>query len=174
MIQIVFAHGHTENLSDAPFGHQQALPWGHCKQDLEFFKEITQHTVLVMGANTFASLPFKLPGRKHMVLSENAHHPHFQSPTTKNGELPDLLADCLEDALRFNWKYSIIGGPGVIKEGLEFADVVYKTTIVEDNLPYDVSIDVTNIEEQFPIKENVKVLTDQVGRSVFIDKLTRY
>lgn len=174
MIQIVFAHGATDDPTKAPFGHKQALPWGYCKEDLEFFKEITQSTVLVMGANTFASLPFKLPGRKHMVLSERAYDPDFVPPVAKNGDKPDMTGDCLEDAIRFNWKFSIIGGPGLIKEALDFADVVYKTTIVEDNLPYDVSIDLTDVEEQFSVKETVKVVTDQVGRSVFIDKLTRY
>lgn len=46
------------------------LPW-NCKEDLKHFKKTTMGHTVVMGRNTWESLPFKngLPGRKNVVIS---------------------------------------------------------------------------------------------------------
>lgn len=54
------------------FGLNNQLPW-RCSEDLKHFNRITSDTFntpyLVMGRNTFTSLPKKLEGRFHIVLS---------------------------------------------------------------------------------------------------------
>ena len=44
------------------------LPW-HYKEDLEHFKNITMGHTLIMGRNTFESLPKMLVGRKIIVVT---------------------------------------------------------------------------------------------------------
>ncbi|UQJ95730.1 dihydrofolate reductase [Klebsiella phage CPRSB] len=61
IVKAVFALGIDIYHDDFAFGYQQGLPWGHCKEDLQNFKEETADSVLIMGANTFTSLPGKLP-----------------------------------------------------------------------------------------------------------------
>ncbi len=49
-------------------GKNNALIW-HLKEDLKFFKETTMGHKIVMGYNTYTSLPKKLPGRDPIVLT---------------------------------------------------------------------------------------------------------
>ena len=49
-------------------GKGNKLPW-KLKDDLKFFKEQTIGSHLIMGYNTFKSLPSILPNRKHIVLT---------------------------------------------------------------------------------------------------------
>ena len=44
------------------------LPW-HIPEDLKFFKEKTHQSPIIMGSNTFNSLPRVLPNRTHFVVS---------------------------------------------------------------------------------------------------------
>ncbi len=48
-------------------GKNNKLPW-HIPEELAFFKKTTMGNDLLMGGNTFLSLPKKLPGRKHIVF----------------------------------------------------------------------------------------------------------
>ena len=45
-------------------------PIWHIKGDMKFFKDKTMGHTILMGKNTFFSLPKMLPGRKHVVLSK--------------------------------------------------------------------------------------------------------
>lgn len=49
-------------------GRGNDLPW-RLKNDLIFFKKVTLNSTIIMGYNTFKSLPFVLPKRKHIVLT---------------------------------------------------------------------------------------------------------
>ena len=49
-------------------GRNNDLIW-RFKEDMKFFREQTMGKPMVMGYNTFLSLPGILPGRKHIVLS---------------------------------------------------------------------------------------------------------
>lgn len=52
-------------------GKDGGLPW-HIRSDLRKFKEITHSKPLIMGSNTWDSLPRKpLPGRLNLVLSRD-------------------------------------------------------------------------------------------------------
>lgn len=48
------------------------LPW-HLPADLRRFKQLTQGAPMIMGRKTFESLPGLLPGRRHIVLTRDAH-----------------------------------------------------------------------------------------------------
>ena len=79
------------------------------KKDLKFFRNQTLYKPIVMGMNTFESLPKLLPKRKHIVL------------TRRNISLPDevMVVHSLDDVLSFIEAYPeevmIIGGASVYK-----------------------------------------------------------
>ena len=49
-------------------GYKNDLIW-KIPEDLEFFRENTINKYIVMGINTFNSLPRLLPNREHIVLT---------------------------------------------------------------------------------------------------------
>ena len=49
-------------------GKDNKLLW-HIPEDLKFFKEKTSGKTIIMGSNTFYSLPKLLPNRHHIVLT---------------------------------------------------------------------------------------------------------
>lgn len=51
-------------------GYNNRLPWGKLQGDLPRFKELTTNEIVVMGRNTWESLPKKpLPNRTNIVLT---------------------------------------------------------------------------------------------------------
>lgn len=64
-ITIIAAVGKNREL-----GKNGDLIW-HIPEDLKYFKEKTMGKTIIMGKNTFNSLPKLLPGRKHVILSED-------------------------------------------------------------------------------------------------------
>ena len=152
MIQIVFAHAQTKSPL-APFGNGDSLPWPHCRQDLHMFKETTKGTVLVMGSKTFQSLPGKLPGRPHVVLTNSGLTPEAKDGSVADwyakGPLEEILGNIEEEYPGMD--ISIIGGAGLIIDALPYADKVVKTTIwTKEELESDVKIDLTKVFLKFP------------------------
>lgn len=130
MLQLVFA---TDKY--AGFGLGDGFPWDHIPEDLKQFKQNTQDTILVMGAKTFATLPCKLPGRKHVVFADLDRI----SPCAKNGDDADMFlpADQMEEYFE-KWSksgktYSVIGGAQILYRAFAYADKVIHTVILPDN-----------------------------------------
>lgn len=78
MVKMIFAVG-----PNGEFGNGSGLPWD-VPEDLVVFKEYTQGYPMIMSGATFASLPGKLPGRKHYVVGR-------PETCAKNGAKPDYL-----------------------------------------------------------------------------------
>lgn len=156
MIQCVFAIGNTK-MSDEnwAFGFKGGLPWGRpIKKDMENFKIRTigevDFAAVVMGRNTFESLPKALWGRLNVVVSTDTSKPE---PKTKNGDQPDVYTaitndDELKDLLKVLEKtqglVSVIGGPSLIEKAVDFADRIVLTYVqrsgINDPFEYDVGI----------------------------------
>ena len=51
-------------------GRDNALPW-HLPEDLKHFKALTMGHPMIMGRKTWESLPGRLPGRPHIVVTRN-------------------------------------------------------------------------------------------------------
>lgn len=143
MIQLVFA-----TTEEGHFGADKGMPWRHISQDFKNFKDRTEGTSLIMGAKTFASLPGKLPGRIHYVLTDR----NRPSPVAKNGDIPDILIcegnlkSILENAHKYDREYSIIGGADLLAKALPFADRVIMTTIYDD---YDHNLVTQTLSDRF-------------------------
>ena len=103
-------------------GIEQRLPW-RLSADLKHFKALTVGHTVIMGRNTFESLPNgPLPNRKNIVLSSRKG---LEVPgCTLCSSLPEALAECAEEAEVF-----IIGGATVYRQALSKADKLYLTRV---------------------------------------------
>jgi dihydrofolate reductase len=111
--------------SNYAIGKDNDLLW-HISDDLKRFKRITSGHTVVMGKNTFYSLPVRpLPNRKNIVL------------TDVEGETIDgcVMAYSIEDAIdkmdegKENF---IMGGGSIYKQFMPLADKLYITRVHKD------------------------------------------
>ena len=143
MIKIIAAVGKNLEL-----GKKGGLIW-HLPNDLKFFKEQTQGSVVAMGRNTFNSLPKKLPNRKHLVLTDIDDFNKSVEDVALFYNFYDLLKEVEARAM-----YSdvfIIGGGSVYKLFAPFADELILTEIDAEDKEADVyfpSFDKTEYERQ--------------------------
>ena len=162
-IQLVFATGQDENTKHEQvraFGNGDKLPWKHIRQDMINFNERTSQSIddktpaVVMGSNTFKSLPKKLTGRVNVVLSSASN-----GCVAKDGAVPDSivwlkdlrgLEEMCRELEHEHGLVSIIGGKELIKEGAKFADRMFMSTIYANSddvlFEYDTSFTYEEIE----------------------------
>lgn len=124
MISIIAALGKNNEL-----GKDNKLIW-HIKEDLENFKELTMGKYIVMGANTYFSLPRKLEGRKYIVLSKKIN-------VLEDGMLYSDFDSLLEFVSSLDEEVMIIGGASIYKLFMPYADKLY-LTLIEDTKEADV------------------------------------
>jgi dihydrofolate reductase len=112
--------------SNRVIGKDKQLPW-HLPEDMRHFRETTRGKPVIMGRNTWESLPdaFRpLPGRLNIVVSRN---PAYQAAGA-------TLAASLDDALRRAGDAAeafVIGGAELYRQALPLADRLYLTEIEE-------------------------------------------
>lgn len=114
MIALIAAIGKNNEL-----GKNNDLIW-HLPNDLKFFKEITMGKTVVMGFNTYKSLPKKLVGRTMIVL------------TSKNINEEDIIIYHDINKLLSDYKDKeifIIGGASIYKAFIDKVDTMYLTEI---------------------------------------------
>lgn len=109
-------------------GYNNDLIW-HIEEDLRFFREKTINHTIVMGKNTYLSLPKLLPKRKHIVLANDEDIFPDEVLVYHN------LEDFLNDYKNIDEDIFVIGGAMVYKEFIDYADELYLTEI-EDTCPY--------------------------------------
>ena len=106
-------------------GKDNDLLW-HISDDLKRFKRLTTGHTVVMGKNTFYSLPFRpLPKRKNIVL------------TDVDGELIEgcVMAYSIEESIEKMDSHSenfIMGGGSIYRQFLPLADKLYITRVHKD------------------------------------------
>lgn len=116
MISIVAAVGKNNEL-----GRGNDLIW-HIKEDLKNFKDLTMGKYIVMGKNTYESLPRHLEGRKYVVLSSSLDN-------IDNGILFKDFDKLLEFVNNLDEEVMIIGGARIYKLFLPYATKLYLTEI---------------------------------------------
>lgn len=130
MIKMIAAVGKNLEL-----GKNGDLIW-HLPNDLKFFKEQTLGCPVVMGRNTFNSLPRKLPKRIHYIITDSLM---FNKDT--DGVLIYFdFADMLKEIKRVaeTQDVYIIGGASVYKQFLEYADELVLTEVDAEDTEADV------------------------------------
>ena len=117
MFKIIAAKGLNNEL-----GYNNDLIW-HLPEDLKFFKEVTSNHTIVMGENTFFSLPRLLPNRKHIVLSQSGKE--FTDEVIVYNDFNKFL----EDYKNKDEDIFVIGGGMIYKLFIDYADELYLTEI---------------------------------------------
>ena len=107
-------------------GKNGDLIW-HLSNDLKHFKEVTSGHTVIMGYNTYASLPGRkaLPKRRNIIISSHLN------------EAPEgfELASSILDAMKMVYNEEevfIIGGGMIYEQFLPMADKLYLTVISKD------------------------------------------
>ena len=113
-------------------GKNNDLIW-HIKEDMKFFKEHTMNHHILMGFNTFLSLPKLLPGRKHIILTTKNKYGFSDEVIVVNSiEEFNNLKKSIEDDIY------VIGGAKVYSEMIPYADLIYLTEIEDECIDADV------------------------------------
>ena len=132
-------------------GKDGDLPWPHNSADLKWFKKMTLGEAVVMGRNTWNSLPVRpLPGRHNVVVSST----EVEGATHTFGEgFKERIID-----LGYEIPVWIIGGGQLIEHCLDIIDELLLSRI-EGEYNCDVSLPGTKILEQFKL-DSVSPQTD--------------
>ena len=102
-------------------GKNNTIPW-HYPEDLKRFKRLTIGKTVIMGRNTWESLPIKpLPDRRNIVIT---------SGSINNVEYFKTIDKALETCTGDIW---FIGGAGIYEEAMKLADCI-DMTLVPDNI----------------------------------------
>ncbi len=116
MISIIAAIGQNREL-----GKDNDLIW-HLKTDLQNFKKLTMHKKIVMGANTYQSLPKHLANREYIVLSKKL-------TKIAEGQIFRDFTELLNYLNTLDEEVMIIGGSNMYRAFLPYAQRLYLTEI---------------------------------------------
>jgi dihydrofolate reductase len=105
-------------------GRANQLPW-RLPEDLKHFKALTLGHPIIMGRKTWESLPGKLPGRPHIVVTRNPSY--IAEGATIAASLPAAIAaaGAIDEVF-------VIGGAELYAQALTCADRLQLTEIDAD------------------------------------------
>jgi dihydrofolate reductase len=125
MTKVILISGLTEN---HVIGKDNTIPW-HIKEDFQLFKEKTQDNVIIMGRNTWESLPKKpLPNRVNIVISKKI----------KKALQDEIILNSIDEAIKYCKRFYddkdifLIGGSKIYAEGLDYATHMYLSHIKKE------------------------------------------
>ena len=128
-------------------GKDGTLPW-HISEDLKNFKRLTSGSTIVMGRNTWESLPVRpLPERRNIVLSSK-EVPDVECYTSVGECIKILYGDGIE-------KLFVIGGTTVYRNFIHRADELHITHVEGSIEGVDTYFPVTiqKIQQEFELIE---------------------
>lgn len=103
-------------------GRNNALPW-KLPADLAHFKKTTVGGTIIMGWNTWNSLPGLLPDRKHVILT--SHTDYIRTPNVFiKKDVNEIIRKYKDDENAF-----IIGGPMMCATFEEYCTDLYLTRV---------------------------------------------
>jgi len=136
---------------DGGIGYQNKLPWSKIEGDLPRFKELTLDKVVVMGRNTWESLPKKpLPMRTNFVITSDP----FSLPYQVNHEKVFAISD-INTLKKFNENACIIGGAKVIESAWSLITTVHLTKTFA-TYTCDTFIDLLKLQNEFILESSTQ------------------
>ncbi len=134
MFSIIAAVGKNNEL-----GKNNKLIW-YLPNDLKFFKNTTMNKKIIMGSNTFKSLPKLLPNREHIVLSSKDDYP-------SEVKVFHNINDLLNNYKNIEEEIFIIGGASIYKEFINIVNKMYLTEVDAECKDADVYFPTFNKDE---------------------------
>jgi dihydrofolate reductase len=112
---------------------KQVIPW-NVPEDLARFQRLTSGCPLIMGRNTFDSLPHVLPGRKHFVITRNRE---LISTSFDEDQVVYTDMDCLYEKLEtlYSTTVFVIGGSQIFNYFTGLCDKWYLTMVHTSRKP---------------------------------------
>lgn len=118
-------------------GYQNKLPWSKIEGDLPRFKRLTENQIVVMGRNTWDSLPKKpLVNRTNLILT---------SSIITNLPNDAFTISTLDKVSKDAW---IIGGASVINSSWDHIDEIHLSRTFTE-YTCDTFIDLLKLERKF-------------------------
>jgi len=106
-------------------GKYNKLLW-HISEDLKRFKKLTTGNIVLLGKNTFYSLPVRpLPGRTNIVLSDKAGEQIEGCEMAYS--IDEAISKCDDQKENF-----IIGGASIYRQFIPLAGKIYLTKVYKD------------------------------------------
>lgn len=122
MISMIWAEA-----TDGTIGIDNTIPW-HVPEDFKYFKNTTLNSTVVMGKNTWESLPVKpLHGRFNIVLTTDKTYTASGAETLSDAQ--EIVRRSQKDHKSF-W---IIGGGKIYEYFMPYADRIRVTKIGYEN-----------------------------------------
>lgn len=108
-------------------GVDGTLPW-HLPADMQYFKKLTTHQIILAGRTTYESFKRPLPNRLNVVLTS-----HSKDEFPPEVLVLNTLLEVLEFTKQFRDKEIIVvGGAKIFKEFMPYVDKLYRTVINAD------------------------------------------
>ena len=116
-ISIIAAIGENNEL-----GKNNDLIW-HLPNDLKFFKSVTSGHTVLMGRNTFWSLPKVLPNRTNIVITD------MEEDYPKEVVIYNSIESFMNDYRDKDEEVFIIGGASIYAQFIDKAENLYLTEV---------------------------------------------
>ena len=119
-------HAIVAMASNRVIGRDGTLPW-HLPEDLKLFKKRTMGCPIIMGRNTFLSLPKQrpLPGRRNVVVSGTMSTPEDDAYAVIRS------LDAYPTAVQGEGDAYLIGGARLFEAGLDLCETLILTYVYE-------------------------------------------
>lgn len=142
----------------------------HIPQDMKFFKQMTENNVVVMGMNTWNSLPIKpLPNRTNIILSRKSQE--------VKGTIYNTIEKVIEDYnyCELNKDLYVIGGANIYNQfiDMDIVDEAYVTLVFTKVENADTRININKLEDQLPKCKNIIKDFTWENKRVMIYKLSK-
>lgn len=131
-VGLIYARG-----SNQAFGRDNRLPW-FIPEDLEMFKNITTGHAVIMGRQTWDSLPARyrpLPDRINIVITHTKAGSSYQRGVYFVSSMKDAINTARTLRCGQAW---VIGGPAIIKMAEPWAEFAVITSVDYEG-PFDVA-----------------------------------
>ena len=133
----------AKNIHNVIGNHNNDIPWlkkphYDVKADMAFFREMTHHSAVVMGGNTYRSLIKPLPNRLNIVVSKS-----LQSDLGQDLLVCSSIEELLYQLNSIDTDIFVIGGASLAQQMLEreVIDFAFISTIRSDNTSDGVKLD---------------------------------
>lgn len=150
-------------------GFDGRMPWPRNKEDMRWFKKMTDNQLVVMGRKTWDSsdMPTPLPNRVNILITNNF---------IDRDDIIQIRGDIPTGLIEMQDKYPddnifVIGGPDILMQAIPVLEYAFITRIPGEYIS-DVNIDLTKFLETFKLVETKELETCKIEKYEAIPRRT--